>query len=1564
MLRRINFGGLAIVCILSFLLANAVRGAVVYSYVALPSTLTLTPGTTANVEVYLQEALSGSNSSLVVADGGLFNAGVSVSAVSGNTANIISGNGDSSFAGPVSTTVTNSSASFLEGVAITDLSGPVGTVMGNVRDIPLASISIRAQKPGETIFDIGEFNSLGGNTLDFAGNDLDFDSSTPAYQGAGDGFTTLTVYTPEPTSGILSFAPFGVFALLKKRRPSRQKAYRIDSLEKRTFLSAPGLNPTPPDTGTPSFVEMGLLPLFQYKPAASALTSTLAAPFTASQIRQAYGINAISFYGNAGDGTGQTIAVIDAYNDPNILFDADYFSYAMGLPEFNVNGGPSLTVVNQLGQSALPANATPGSWDIEESIDVEWAHAIAPNANIVLFEANSSDLFDLMQAVDSARNFPGVDVVNMSWGGSEFEGEQSYDTYFTTPAGHQGVTFVGSSGDDGGLPQFPETSPNVLGVGATSLTINSNGSYSSESAWPESGGGASYYQPQPSYQTGKVNGISLTNRTSPDVSMDGDPVTGVYVLDTFYNDSSFVQIGGTSLASPMWAGLIAIADQARMLSNESSLDGSTMTLPMLYQLPSSDFHDVSSGSNGFAAESGYDLASGLGTPVANQLVAALAGYQPASHLAFTSTAITSATAGATLPQVVVNVEDANGNTVTADHSQVTLTVTGPNGVVSAEAKTVTASNGIATFSNLSLTQAGNYYLTATDGALSRAVSGSFTVLPAAASKLVFIQQPTSIYVTGTMSEPVTVGVEDTYNNLITNVNSTVVLTIASGPGNISGTTSATTNGGLATFSNLSFATPGNYTLKANDGSLPSVLSNSFSVTGDQLVFTTEPVNSVINTTLAPIVVSVEKPDGSVDTSVNASITISIASGPTGGALSGTNTAAAVNGVATFNNLSLSQRGNYILMAYNSNILTGTTTSFAITGLPERIAFAPDPTNAIAGVPAYPNVVVDVEDSYDSVVPNNTSTVTLSINSGPAGAVLLGTTQVAAVNGVATFSDLIFSEPGTYIIEAAEGNLRPILTQNITVSAGGFSLQSIASLDGTYTIGSLISDSAGDLFGLTNGSVNAVAHSNGTIFEIPAGTKSAITLASFPATGTNLEPSGNLAIDAQGDLFGTTEVGGSDDEGTIFELPKGSATINFLASFGDENGTYPLSGVIIDRAGNLYGTTASGGAYNSGTVFELPANFTNIQILASIGGSGGGATPYSGLYRDPNGNLFGTTEFGGDFNAGTIFEVTSAGVYQTIISLAGPDGEYPTNTLVADAQGNLYGTTYQGGADNDGTIFELANGHITTLVNFTGENGFDSYGGLVADNNGNLFGTTLYVTNDQNGNGIVYELPHGASAVVMLADFNQSAGEWPYGAMTFGADGNLYGITDYGGAYGGGSVYEVQVPALAPTSSINGGSAQRSMDNLLTLTFPQAVMLSSGAISITQQLSGGETMPMNFSLNSPDGGLTWNITFPSYAGGSLPDGNYVLTVIASEVTAIATNMSMAGGNQTLNFYRLFGDADGNGSVDQSDYTAFLKGYGQSAGSSSYNAIFDYDGNGIVNGTDYLQFKKSFGISIQS
>ncbi len=259
---------------------------------------------------------------------------------------------------------------------------------------------------------------------------------------------------------------------------------------------------------------------------------------------------------------------------------------------------------------------------------MEWAHAIAPGARILLVEANSANLSDLLTAVNYARNQPGVSVVSMSWGAGEFSGENSYDSYFTTPAGHAGVTFVASSGDSGsaGAPEWPSIASNVLAVGGTQLATDASGNYVSETAWSGSGGGISAYESQPSFQKGVVT-QSTTKRTVPDVAYDGSGSSPFAVYDT-YSYSGWLEVYGTSAGAPQWSALVALADQGRALAGEGTLflDGPTQTLSAIYQLPASDFHDVTSGSNGgYSAGAGYDLVTGRGSPLANLVVAGLVG---------------------------------------------------------------------------------------------------------------------------------------------------------------------------------------------------------------------------------------------------------------------------------------------------------------------------------------------------------------------------------------------------------------------------------------------------------------------------------------------------------------------------------------------------------------------------------------------------------------------------------------------------------------------------------------------------------------------------------------------------------------------------------------------------------------------------------------------------------------------------------------------------------------------------------------------------------------------------
>jgi hypothetical protein len=330
--------------------------------------------------------------------------------------------------------------------------------------------------------------------------------------------------------------------------------------------------------------------------------------FSPAQVRAAYGLSSLAW-----DGSGQTIAIVVAYDNPNIYPALDAFDSQFGLtaagPTLYQHYGPAttfLTVLNQAGQAtSLPGTDPSGpgaaNWEMEESLDVEWVHAIAPGAQIVLVEADSQALSDLMAGVATAAAQPHVSVMSMSWGFPEGLGvfgddEADYDSVFNVP----GVTFVASTGDYGGAdPEYPAYSPNVVAVGGTTLALNADGSYNSETGWGYysdslgtligSGGGLSLFEPEPAYQQGVQ---STGARTTPDVALVADPATGAWSADP-YNlaaTNPFEVVGGTSLSAPAWAGLVALVNQGRVAAGHPSLNHSspTETQQALYSLPQSD----------------------------------------------------------------------------------------------------------------------------------------------------------------------------------------------------------------------------------------------------------------------------------------------------------------------------------------------------------------------------------------------------------------------------------------------------------------------------------------------------------------------------------------------------------------------------------------------------------------------------------------------------------------------------------------------------------------------------------------------------------------------------------------------------------------------------------------------------------------------------------------------------------------------------------------------------------------------------------------------------------------
>jgi subtilase family serine protease len=409
--------------------------------------------------------------------------------------------------------------------------------------------------------------------------------------------------------------------------------------------------------------------------------------FTPNQIAHAYGFDRVTFQDAShsalpGNGAGQTIALIDAFDDPNIASDLATFDSTWNLP-----APPTFTKVDQNGGTNYPRANRSAAGEI--ALDVEYAHAMAPAANILLVEATSSTDPNLDAAVQYAASH-GASVVSMSYGGSELSTETGMDSVFS----HAGVTYVAATGDNGAPGGYPAFSPNVVAVGGTSLVLDSNGNYSSESGWSGSGGGLSRYESQPAYQNGVVT-QSSTRRAIPDVSFVADPNPGVYEYDT-YGGFGLYSVGGTSVACPIMAGLVAIVDQGRSyLSGQSSYSG-TDFLTALYHLPQSDFNDITTGNNGYSAGPGYDLVTGRGTPIADRFVAGMIGS--------TTTGAVTATALGT------------SATTSVYGTSVTFTATVTSGGSPVTAGSVTFTDGSATLGTVAVNSSGQaVYSTSTIG---------------------------------------------------------------------------------------------------------------------------------------------------------------------------------------------------------------------------------------------------------------------------------------------------------------------------------------------------------------------------------------------------------------------------------------------------------------------------------------------------------------------------------------------------------------------------------------------------------------------------------------------------------------------------------------------------------------------------------------------------------------------------------------------------------------------------------------------------------------------------------
>jgi uncharacterized repeat protein (TIGR03803 family) len=351
------------------------------------------------------------------------------------------------------------------------------------------------------------------------------------------------------------------------------------------------------------------------------------------------------------------------------------------------------------------------------------------------------------------------------------------------------------------------------------------------------------------------------------------------------------------------------------------------------------------------------------------------------------------------------------------------------------------------------------------------------------------------------------------------------------------------------------------------------------------------------------------------------------------------------------------------------------------------------------------------------------------------------------------------------------------------------------------------------------------------FSSTAATQELTTLYSFTGggSGDGANPSAGLMADPAGNLYGTTAEGGASGRGTVFQLdPSGNLTV--LHSFTGGDGSHPRAALIADAAGNLYGTTISGGVQDAGTVFQLTPSGT-LNVLYSFTGSGDGALPWAGMIADASGNLYGTTYGGGANGQGTVFQLDPSGTLTVLYSFTGGNDASPWAGLIADAAGNLYGTTE--GGDGPGEVFQLTpSGTLNVLHNFTGRDGAIPHGGLIFDAAGNLYGTT------HNGGasaayGTVFQLTPSGTLNVLHSFTGGSDGAYPEAGLIADTAGNLYGTTWGGGAGGQGTAFQ-----LTPSGTLNILHSFTGSDG----TYPSGDLIADAAGNLygTTALGGANT----------------------------------------------------------------------------------------------------------------------------
>jgi uncharacterized repeat protein (TIGR03803 family) len=945
--------------------------------------------------------------------------------------------------------------------------------------------------------------------------------------------------------------------------------------------------------------------------------------------------------GIALDGAGQTVGLfqLDGY------FPGDITEYE------NLAGLPNVPITNVLVNGFTGPQ---GLNNIEVALDIEMVISMAPGlAKVIVYEglgASANAILNRMATDNLAKQ------LSSSWGfGSQVDParEQIFQQFAA-----QGQSMFQASGDGGAWTGaiFPPSDDAWLTVvGGTSLnTATSGGAWQSETTWSDgndvgTGGGVSTSYTIPIWQQGidmTSNQGSATMRNIPDVAAHSE--NNIWVI---VNNGEEGVTGGTSAAAPMWAAFAALANQQAAANNQPSIG---FVNPAIYAIGkgptyNASFHDITTGNNtngssptNFFAVPGFDLCTGWGTPNGSNLIASL--------------------------------------------------VTPPD--------------------TLRITPSANFLATGPLGGPFSPASQSCTLTNFGSAAVSWSLANTSLWLNASVS------------------NGTL---LAGGP---------PTDVLLSVSSAASSLVAGNYTttLLFTNVAEQTVQRRKFTLAVvTPPIITAQPVNQAVfeGTTVT----------FSVTTATNALLYYQWrrdgGTGPTN-LTAQANISGAATTALTVTNVSPANAGVYSVIVTNAAGVALSSNAF-LTIIPWRPVIAVQPTNRT---------------------------------------VLAGETAIFAA-GVNGSKPLYYrwQRSGTNLSDAA--NISGATTSVLTIA-------NVSSADAaTYAV--VVTNASGSI--TSAGATLAIISSNAPDVTLT-------TLYSFSGGIDGANPNG-LTLATNGVLYGTTQHGGSNGLGTIFQLNPSGSPVGLYSFTGSNDGANPFAALTQGRDGNFYGTAFQGGAFDNGTIFKTtPAGaFTNLVSLNIPIGD----LPYAGLTLATDGNFYGATYQGGANGPGAIFKITPAGLFTTIYSFTGgaSDGGFPHANLTQAADGNLYGTTHKVGVGNppfkNGTVFRIStNGTLTTLITFDNTNGASSYAALTRAEDGNLYGTTAF--GGSSSNGTLFRIsPSGQ--FTNFYSFTGGDGAQPMAGLFAAGDGNLYGTTSAGGAFGLGTVFRM-LPNGAITNLIN------------------------------------------------------------------------------------------------------------------------------------------------------------------